>query len=242
MCDLNASSYRRWPGWMLFYPFRLRLPDLTPTSCGRGQENSSSTEQHPARQKQGSNQRSRSRSKPTAVPHRTHDRGKCKQDPEVTAVPNERGNSLAPRYWSNQATVTDRVVVLLLTHCPIVPAARGRSRTPLPLACDERPAPVDGDDQATFTQDPVSAPDGVVGDAVERRKLTFGWQPGARLKLTRCDTCRKVVGDLHVHQLRAIEVDSRHIVVGHVDQGRARLTWDYSHQACPCYAELGSFG
>ena len=53
------SGYRRWPGWMLSYPFRLRFPDLTPTSCGRGQENSSSTEQHPARQKQ----RSKSRNK-----------------------------------------------------------------------------------------------------------------------------------------------------------------------------------
>lgn len=48
------SGYRRWPGWMLPYPFRLHFPDLTPTSCDRGQENSSSTEQHPARQKQGS--------------------------------------------------------------------------------------------------------------------------------------------------------------------------------------------
>ena len=35
---VNHSGYRRWPGWMLSCPFRLRFPDLTNSSSARGQE------------------------------------------------------------------------------------------------------------------------------------------------------------------------------------------------------------
>ena len=70
MRPLDGAALQRLPplalSWMPSCPFRLRFPDLTPTSCGRGQENSSYTEQHPARQKQRS--KSRSRSKPWGEP------------------------------------------------------------------------------------------------------------------------------------------------------------------------------
>ena len=80
----HDSGYRRWPGWMPFYPLRLRFPDLTHSSSRRGQENSSSTEQHPARQNKEQKVKVKIKVKikikvkTHGVTHRTHHRGRRK--------------------------------------------------------------------------------------------------------------------------------------------------------------------
>ena len=45
----DNSGYRRWPGWVPSNPFRLLLPDLTPTTRGRGQEAAPQDSTHPGK-------------------------------------------------------------------------------------------------------------------------------------------------------------------------------------------------
>jgi hypothetical protein len=148
-------------------------------------------------------------------------------------MPKVLADNIGPQFahrWVNVLDIPAKKQILrAVAGIQVNPVGSGRSRQPVGdrvtwrwLLGDVAPAAGERDDQPALPEHHNRPPHRVDGHAVLGGQITLSGQPRGRPQVPSGDTCRDVVGQLHVDVHRAARVDGW--LISHTAHGIARLT------------------